>query len=141
MNIGVATTTAQIVANVVGTVKAARELAKDTGNHELKKKIGYAYEGLIDLRERLFALDEENQQLKSELAKKAEIDGPVPPYGYCFDKRNPDSPLCPKCFQAKESCVSFMGPAQEWNRGVRRDCRICGLTIYEKEMDLSPRAR
>lgn len=139
MNLGVAATTAQIVADVVGTVKAARDLAKATGNRELKEKIGEAYDGLLDLRQRLLDLDDENRQLRAELAKKVEIDGPRPPFGYFFDKSHPDSPLCPKCYQSKESRLSYMGPAVPWNRGVRRDCRICGFTIFEKEMDLSPR--
>jgi hypothetical protein len=132
--------TAQLVASVVNTVRAARDLARDTTNHELKEKIGEVYDGLMDLRERLFNLDEENRQLKAELEKKAEIEGPVPPFGYFFDKRHPDAPLCPKCYQQSDSRVSFMGPLQPWNRGERRLCRNCGHGIYEKEMDLSPRS-
>jgi len=71
MDFGTATTTAQLVASVVGTVKTARDLAKDIGNRELKETIGDAYDGLNDLRQRVLDLDEENRQLKADLAKKA----------------------------------------------------------------------
>jgi len=134
MNIPI-TTTAQLVATVVGTVKTARELAKDISNHELKEKIGEAYDGLLDLRQRLLDLDEENRHLKAELTKKAEIDGPNPPFGYFYDRRHPDDPLCPQCYQSKESRISFMGPIHSWSGGLRRNCRNCGHAIFEKEMD------
>lgn len=137
MNIGVATTaattTAQLVANVVGTVKAARDLAKDLSNHELKDKIGDAYDGLLDLRQRLLDVDEENRQLKAELAKKAEIQGPVPPFGYFFDKQHPDTPICPKCYQAKESRIAFMGSLHSWSGAMRRVCQLCGHICREQE--------
>jgi len=138
MDFGTATTTAQLVASVVGTVKTARDLAKDIGNRELKETIGDAYDGLNDLRQRVLDLDEENRQLKADLAKKAEIEGPLPPFGYFIYKHLPENPLCPKCYQAKESTISYMGPPQNWNRGMRRQCRNCGHYIYEKEMDLTP---
>jgi hypothetical protein len=133
MDFGAATTTASLVANVVGTVRAARDLAKDIGNHELKEKIGDAYDGLNDLRQRVLDLDEENRQLKAELAKKAEIEGPVPPFGYFFDKRHPDHPMCPKCYQAKESRIAYMGPLHPWNGGMRRVCQLCGHITTEQE--------
>lgn len=131
--------TAQLVATVVSTVKTVRDLARDTSNHELKEKIGEVFEGLMDLRERLLNLDEENRQLKEELNKKADIEGPVPPFGYFFDKRHPDEPLCPKCYQGSDSRLSFMGPLHTWNHGERRICRLCGHMIYEKEMDFLAR--
>lgn len=132
MNMGGATTV-QLVANVVSTVKAARDLAKETGNHDLKERIGDAYDGLNDLRQRVLDLAEENRQLKAELAKRAGIDGPVPPFGYFFDKRHPDQPLCPKCYQSKDGQISFMGPLHSWSYGERRVCRMCSYIVWERE--------
>jgi hypothetical protein len=132
MDTGAAVTAAQMVASVVSTVKAARDLAKDISNHELKEKIGDIYKGLNDLRQRILDLDEENRNLKAELAKRAETDGPVPPFGYYFDKRHPDSPLCPKCYQSSDSRLAFMGPQEPWGNGaLRRKCQLCGHVIDE----------
>lgn len=130
--------TAQLVASVVNTAKAARDLARDTTNHELKEKIGEVYEGLMDLRERLLNVDEENRRLKVELTKRAEIDGPVPPFGYFFDKRHPEDPLCPRCYQATESRIAYMGPQYSLNGSVRRDCRLCAFVVREQEPDRRP---
>jgi hypothetical protein len=90
-------TTAQIVASVVSVLKDARELAKGSSNSELKQAIGDAYKGLLDLRERLLDLDTENRQLKAELEKKTEVEGPIPPFGYFYKRGDRDNPVCPKC--------------------------------------------
>lgn len=127
-------TTAQLVANVVSTIKAARDLAKNVGNGDLKDRIAEAYDGLLDLRQRLLDVDEENRRLKVELEKKFEIEGPIPPFGYFFDKRYPDQPLCPRCYQSKESCLAYLTPPEcPLGPGTTPDrrCRLCGQIFYE----------
>jgi hypothetical protein len=125
MDAGAAVTAAQMVASVVSTVKAARDLARDISNHELKEKIGDIYDGLNDLRDRVLDLDEENRNLKAELAKKAEIDGPLPPFGYFFDRRHADAPLCPKCYQSSDSRLGFMGSQEPWGNGWSARLNLC----------------
>ena len=131
--------TTEIIAGVLSALKNARELARDTSNSELKDQISDAQDGLLSLKERLLEIHDENRQLKAELAKRTAIEGPVPPFGYFYKDGDRDNPLCPKCYQSKERCESYMGPLIPWNRGSRRNCRNCGHSIYEQEMDLSPR--
>ena len=135
---GIATTT-QIIAGVMSELKNARELATISSNSELKEQLSEAYDGLLHLRERLLDLEDEKRQLKADLVKKAEYEGPVPPFGYFYKNGDQDNPMCPKCYQSKEARESYMNPLHSWNRGMRRTCRSCGHHIYEQEMDLSPR--
>jgi hypothetical protein len=130
---------ASVVANVLSSLKNARDLAKDTSNAELRGQIGEAYDALLDLKALLLDMDEENRRLRAELAKRAEFEGPIPPFGYFYKNGNREHPMCPKCFQAKEQRESYLTPATPWNGGIRRECRICGHFIYEKDMDLRPR--
>jgi len=131
MDASAAVTATQMVATVVNTVRAAKELAKDISNHELKDKIGEIYDSLNDLRQRVLDLDEENRALKGEVAKKLDIEGPTPPYGYFYRKDHPQDPLCPTCYQSKESRLGFMGPQRRSSAGVYRSCHLCGKLIYE----------
>ena len=126
-----------VIGSVLSSLKNARDLVKDTSNSELRDEISDAYDGLLDLKGRLFEMDEENRQLRIELAKKGEVEGPLPPFGYLFKNGDREHPMCPKCFQSKERMESFLTPAQPWNGGIRRECHNCHHMIYEKEMDLS----
>jgi len=128
-----------VIASVLSSLKNARDLAKDTSNSELRNQISDAYDSLLDLKSRLFEMDDEIRQLKAVLAKKAEMEGPVPPFGYFYKNGDREHPLCPKCYQSKEPTESYLTPAQSWNGGIRRECRNCHHFIYEKEMDLSPK--
>lgn len=125
-----------VIGSVLSSLKNARDLAKDTTNSELRSEISDAYDALLDLKSRLFEMDEEIRQLKTELAKRGEIEGPRAPFGYFYRKGDHEHPLCPKCYQSSELKVSFLTPPNPWNGGIRRDCRICGLTVWEKEMEL-----
>ncbi len=122
----------QIVSGALGALKKAIDLAGLTNNAELRGQISEAYNSIRDLQRMLLDLDDENRRLKAELSKKAELEGPVPPFGYFFKNGDHEHPLCPKCMQGKESRESFLTPAQEWNGGLRRVCRICGLHIYRE---------
>jgi hypothetical protein len=127
-------TTAQLIGSVTGTLKTARDLVKDVSNHELKERIGAALEGLLDLRERLLTLEEDNRQLKEALSKKAQIEGPLPPFGYFYRVGDRLYPLRPRCYQSKEPAEFYMSPAKPWNGGTTRDCRVCNLEVWEQEM-------
>jgi hypothetical protein len=131
--------TVGLVNSAIGAIKSARELAKDTSATELREKIGAAYETLLDLREHALSLDEENRQLKAQLAAKAAYIGPVAPHGYFYEATDAPKqhPLCPTCFQSNPQRIGFMDESKPWNRGIRRECKLCGKHVYEKPMDLA----
>jgi hypothetical protein len=130
-------TTTQIVSGVLDSLKNARDLVRGTNNAELRAQISDAYDTLLDLKAQLLDQDDELRQLKAKLAKQSEIEGPIPPFGYFYKRGDRENPLCPKCYQSPEKREAYLTAPTPWNRGIRRECRICGHLIYEKEMDLS----
>jgi hypothetical protein len=85
-------TVVQVISSAIAALKNARDLAKDSKDRELKEVIGNAFDLLLDPKERMLALDEENRDLKTQLAKKALITGPVPPFGYLYEKTDEAQP-------------------------------------------------
>ena len=96
-----AATVVQTISSTLATLKNARDLAKDSKDHELKGVIGDAFDALLDLKERILALDEENRELKAKLSKREAIAGPLAPFGYLFKNGDMEHPLCPNCYQEK----------------------------------------
>jgi len=82
LNPATGATVVQVVSSTIATLKNARDLAKDSKDNELKGVIGDAFDSLLDLKERILALDEENRELKAQLATKAFFTNPVSPFGY-----------------------------------------------------------
>jgi hypothetical protein len=131
-------TATQIVGGLVASAKNARDLAKDTSNNDLKAAISDLYDEVLNIKERVLDLDEENRGLKEQLARKVDIEGPDETNGYFFFKDRPDNPLCPKCFQSVQSNTVFLGPLHEWNGGKRRSCTVCGY--HRMETPMKPRS-
>ena len=125
-----ALTVTQLVGGLLASVKTASELAKDTSNHELKAAISDLHNDLLSVKERILELDEENRNLKAQLAHKDELVGPRGPHGYFFYKDGPDQPLCPKCLQSQPPNAVFLSPLQGTN-GCYRECLQCHWLHYE----------
>jgi hypothetical protein len=127
-----ASTAGQLLGTAVSIIKNARDLAKDSSDHELKNVISDAYDAVLNLKEKLLDLDEENRQLKAQLAKRDSFTGPVPPFGYVYkaDDRSKDHPLCPKCFQ-ENGHESFLTAHSNAYKSWRR-CPVCDVVIPEK---------
>jgi hypothetical protein len=123
-----------VMANVLSGLKNAKDLATATSNTELKEQLGFAYDDFNTLRERLLDVVEENRALKAQVEERKKVDGPVPPFGYFFLADDPTHPLCPKCYQGSNG-IGFMTPAYEFSYGLRRDCRVCGHTIWEEQIN------
>jgi hypothetical protein len=124
-------TTAQLVGTLVASAKNARDLAKGSSDNELKASISELYDSLIDVKARVFDLDEENRRLTADLARKAQVVGPTGQFGYFFHIDNPEQPLCPKCFQNQSSNTVFLGPLHKHSNGLLRKCPVCDYGNYE----------
>jgi hypothetical protein len=127
-----ASTAGQLLGTAVSIIKNARDLAKDSSDHELKSVISDAYDAVLNLKEKLLDLDEENRQLKAQLAKRDSFTGPVPPFGYVYkaDDTRKQHPLCPKCYQ-ENGHESFLTRDSDGSRSWRR-CPVCQLLIHER---------
>lgn len=133
-----ALTTVQIVSGLAASAKNAVDLAKATSNNELKASISELYDGLLDVKARVLDLDEENRRLKTELARKDDIEGPVGPFGYFFTKQKPENPLCPKCLQSQPSNIVFLGELRKHQGGRLRKCPVCKYGNYEEPPTTGP---
>jgi hypothetical protein len=134
-------TVTQLVGGLVSSARTARELAKDTSNHELKSAISDLYDDVLSVKERVADLDEENRALRVALEEKGKYVGPIAPHGYYFQAGDNEHPLCPRCFQEKQQRIAFMTEPENWNRGVRRQCKLCRHHVYEKPMVLNNSGR
>ncbi len=126
------------IGTALSTLKNARDLAKESKDHELKDVISDAYDQLIDLKERMLALDEENRNLKTKLAERDSIVGPILPFGYFYlaTDTSKASPLCPHCWQDKDQKYPLQ--AESWNGGQRRRCCRCGFIKQESTGPAGP---
>jgi len=124
-------TTAQLVGGLAASAKNVLDLAKASSDHSLKASVSELYDSVLDVKGRVLDLDEENRNLKGELARKDEIVGPLDPYGYFFYKDKPERPLCPKCLQSLPKNPVYLPPLQSFEGGTYRFCMICGFENYE----------
>ncbi len=135
-----ALTTMQIVSGLAATAKNAYELTKATSNNELEGAVSELYDSVLDVKARVLDLDEENRSLKTQLARREEIEGPDKVNGYFYFKNKQDQPLCPKCYQSVSSNVVFLRPVEMVNQAKMRKCSNCDYKHWEtKSQTLQPR--
>jgi hypothetical protein len=127
-------TTTQLVGGLIASAKSSLDLAKASSNHELKASISDLYDSLLDVKARVLELDEENRALKQRLGQAASVKRDET-FGYWF-KDGETSPLCPKCYEESGKTI-YLPPSEPWSGGIRRDCRVCDSTYWEKPMNLS----
>jgi hypothetical protein len=79
------------------------------------------------------SLDEENRQLKSQLAEQNSVIGPIPPFGYFYQAsdQSQSHPLCPRCYQEKGHKYP-LSSLTRWGSGLRRECATCNWEKFEK---------
>lgn len=126
-----ALTTVQIVSGLAASAKNAVDLAKGTSNNDLKGAVSELYDSVLDVKARVLDLDEENRNLKAQLALHEEITGPDEHFGYFYFKSRPNEPLCPKCYQSAQSSPTFMGPRYKQGSYTRRMCPVCKFSHDE----------
>lgn len=144
MDFGAVATTASLISNVISSAKSARELAKDTDDLKLKEQISDVYDNLLDLKARVLSLDDENRQLKAQLAQKAAYVGPIAPHGYFYkadDGQKMQHPLCPTCFQKQPQEIGYMTEPKPVRGGIRRRCKLCRTPVDEKPVSTQPISR
>jgi hypothetical protein len=108
----------------ISSVKNARDIAKSSHDHELKAAISDAFDAVLDLKEKVHELTEQNRSLREQLERRDDIahdEGS----GY-FYKTNENKPLCPKCYQQSNPLPVYL---QVWNDGTT-SCPVCETRFY-----------
>jgi len=133
MDTHTATTVLGLVNSTVQAAKNAVDLAKNSKDSELKQKLSDVIDGLLELKIKVLDLEESNRSLQQRLDKRQEVVRESE-FGYWF-KVGETGPLCPKCYEGTNKLV-YLPPSEAWNGGIRRHCRICSATYWEKPMDI-----
>lgn len=130
-------TVSTLVNNALTSAKTVREVAKQSQDSALKDQISDLYDAIIDIKARVLEIDEENQQLRAQLAQRASVKR-TSEFGYYFVASDPD-PHCPKCYEGSGKLIHL--PASErWSGGIRRVCIECHQPYWELPKNLHPRS-
>ncbi len=115
--------------DIFGTLKDVSQLVKKYNDIELMKRIVELQSQVFDLQQTNLRLQEELSQIKQESADELamQMSGPM---NYYFRKGDP-VPFCPKCWEGQRKAI-HLPEAEPWSGGIRRDCRVCNETYWEK---------
>jgi hypothetical protein len=132
-------TTLSVINSAVSSLKNAKDMAKDSTDTSLKAIISESYDAVLDLKERVLDLDEENRTLRQKLERRDSVKRDRQ-FGYYFKDGDTQDPLCPKCYEGDDKLVYLPHP-ENVGGGIRRICLHCQMTFWERRIqDYSPPA-
>ena len=119
----------------IDTLRQIREMVKRSSDPELLKLI-------LALQRDIFALESDNLKLnleltslRRELASREKMDL-RPPFNYYF-RDGDDVPFCPACWETERKAI-HLSPPDHFDREIRRVCRVCRRTYWEKSRKAKP---
>lgn len=111
---------------IIDNAKDIADLIKKMGNMEL-------YEKIIDLRDQIFSLREENlkqkeqiTQLKNQMSVKEKVTYEAPYYWTTTDEGQKDGPFCQKCYDKDSELIRL----QDCKRGTWK-CLSCSSVVRD----------
>ena len=105
-------------------LKEARESAKRSDDHDLKDKLSEVFDSVLELKEVIGNLRDENAELRKRLEARANLKWDSRRQLYFFDG-DPD-PFCPACLDGVGKQVRLRGEYGEGSRQPwRYDCLVC----------------
>jgi hypothetical protein len=120
--------------NAIATAgKTLYEVTQGVSNLDTKRQLMEVYDTLMSLKREASDLEDENHDLKERLRFKSddfEFRNP-----FYFEKRNPDQPLCPKCYAREKK-----GPMSEIRRSEFDTWRTCLVCDNAFNVERSPRS-
>jgi len=122
--------TVPLVTSTIIATQHAFDLAEHLRDEDLKQKIYEVYTLVLVLDRQMAALEEENRNLRRELAERrrvmAERKGV---FGYWFKEGETD-PLCPVCCE-RDDALSYLSQLEHVPEGSRRVCPTCQSVFWE----------
>ena len=121
--------------DALGTIKDISVLVRKYNDIELMKQI-------VDLQNQVFELQQDNLRLQkevTELKRSSDVDRTMvvrPPFNYYYQEGDP-IPFCPTCWERDRKRI-HLPESEPWSGGIRRDCRVCQQTYWEKPIDNTP---
>src|ERR1700677_703886 len=95
ITLGLASTAVGLVNGTISLLKEARDAAKRSDDHDLKDKLSEVFDSVLELKEVIGNLREENAELRKQLDTRASLTWDTRQKLY-FADGDPD-PFCPAC--------------------------------------------
>jgi hypothetical protein len=122
LSLGLASTAVSLVNGTLNLLKEARDSAKRSDDHDLKDKLSEVYDAVLELKECVGSLKDENVDLLRRLQTRATLKWDTRLKLY-FAENDPD-PFCPTCMDQNEKQVRLYPDTldgQLW----RYECKAC----------------
>jgi hypothetical protein len=126
ITLGLAATAVSMVNGTIGLLKEAKEAAKRSDDHDLKDKLSEVYDSVLELKEVIGNLREENADLRKCLQTRANLKWDSRRKLY-FAEGDPD-PYCPACMDLNGTQMRLQ---PEYFKGslYRHVCKVCHNTF------------
>jgi regulator of replication initiation timing len=118
-----ASTAVGLVNGTIGLLKEARDAAKRSDDHDLKDKLSEVFDAVLELKEVIGNLREENAGLRMRLETRDNLKWDTKRKLY-FADGDPD-PFCPACMDLNARQVRLHPVADSVGHPWRYDCKIC----------------
>ena len=119
-----------LVTTTIVAAQHAYDLAGHSQDRDLQQKISEIYDLVLILDRQLQVLEEENRNLKQQLAEKPKVMASRKGvFGYWF-KEGETAPLCPVCCE-RDDVVSYLGQVEHVKQGSHRTCATCKAVFWE----------
>jgi hypothetical protein len=120
----------QLVTSTIIATQHAFDLAEHLRDEDLKQKIYEVYTLVMVLDRQMQALEEENGDLRRQLAERRKVVATRKGvFGYWF-KEGETAPLCPVCCE-RDDAVSYLSQVEHVKDGSRRTCATCKAVFWE----------
>ena len=120
----------QLVTSTIVATQHAFDLAEHLQDRDLQQKISQIYDLVLILDRQMQALQEENRELKLQLAAKPKVMATRKGvFGYWF-KEGETAPLCPVCCE-RDDTVSYLSQVEHVQQGSCRTCAVCESVFWE----------
>jgi hypothetical protein len=143
-SISVASFALSLTTKATEALNALRERAKTTKDLDIKDQISTLYDNVLELKEVISRLLDENKDLKRQI--EAQQHPPEKPEikqrgeaNYYF--KGTEGPFCQPCYDDKGKLVVLPPQSKSGSGSVSRTCTVCRNIFYEVRVNTNPPSR
>jgi regulator of replication initiation timing len=116
-------------------LNALREHSKTTKDLDIKDKISTLYDNVLELKEVIVRLSDENKELKAKLENQQLSRAAVPKIKQVGETNHyfqgDEGPYCQVCYDKNTKLVALLPTEQTPWGSIRRTCPVCREIFYE----------
>lgn len=123
ITLGLASTAVSLVNGTISLLKEAKEAAKRSDDHDLKDKLSEVFDSVLDLKEVIANLRDDNAELRKQLEARAKLLWDRERKIY-FAEDDPD-PFCPICLDGNNKQIRLQPTGLGDHLLWRYECKVC----------------